>query len=249
MSSNTGGEGGSASAGNGPGWRVDAPGVAVGRGPTAVDPDDVFGAVRERPRRYVIHALAQSDGPVAVDDLADRVAGWMDGTRGSWGPRDTAEPRGTPEAHGSPKALETSGARRETANPAPTAPGADAGPTPARMRLALQQVHLPKMAEAGVLEYEPDRGVVRSTAATAAVRSSLEAVPPADVPWRLHAALVVGAFLVGVAVVGGAAPVDSLPSLVGVLLPAAAVTVVGASLGATLRGRRLGRDGPPPRQL
>lgn len=53
-----------------------------------------------------------------------------------------------------------------------------------RVYTTLQQTHLDKMAEAGIVEYDSDRGVIRSTDQTADLAIYLEIVPGREFPWQ-----------------------------------------------------------------
>lgn len=52
-----------------------------------------------------------------------------------------------------------------------------------RVYTALRQSHLPKLADAGVIEYDRDRGEVLLTDDGRTVRMYLEYVPENDIPW------------------------------------------------------------------
>lgn len=53
-----------------------------------------------------------------------------------------------------------------------------------RVYTTLQQTHLDKMAEAGIVEYDADRGVIRSTDQTDDLSIYLEIVPGREFPWQ-----------------------------------------------------------------
>jgi len=53
-----------------------------------------------------------------------------------------------------------------------------------RVYTTLQQTHLDKMAEAGIVEYDSDRGVITSTDQTADLAVYLEIVPGREFPWQ-----------------------------------------------------------------
>jgi hypothetical protein len=55
-----------------------------------------------------------------------------------------------------------------------------------RAYTALQQTHLPKMSEAGVVDFDKDRGVVRPTEAIEDVDIYLEVVSGRDIPWSSY---------------------------------------------------------------
>ncbi|MEA5386312.1 hypothetical protein VB779_03815 [Haloarculaceae archaeon H-GB11] len=52
-----------------------------------------------------------------------------------------------------------------------------------RVRSALQQFHLPKMDEDGLIEYEPDRKTVSLAAPVEELDIYLDVVPKKDLPW------------------------------------------------------------------
>ena len=47
-----------------------------------------------------------------------------------------------------------------------------------RVYVSLRQSHLPRLADAGVIEYDPDRGTIEATELLDTVRRPLEAVTP-----------------------------------------------------------------------
>lgn len=106
-----------------------------------------------------------------------------------------------------------------------------------RVYTALRQTHLPKLAEAGVLEYDEDRGGVELTPAGAELRKYLW--HPHEIQWTRYYAV---ACAFGVGVVGlslilpalGGVPPAVLASLV--LLPFAVLT--GANFARTRRAVR-----------
>jgi len=55
-----------------------------------------------------------------------------------------------------------------------------------RVRNALWQFHLPKMADYGFVEYDPDRGTVCLTPATASTDFYVDALTGRDVPWGVY---------------------------------------------------------------
>lgn len=74
-----------------------------------------------------------------------------------------------------------------------------AGTERKRVYTALQQSHLPKMAEAGIIEYEPDRGVIKPTRHTEGIDVYLEVTPKDNWPWTK---LYVGVSVVTLALAG-----------------------------------------------
>ena len=51
---------------------------------------------------------------------------------------------------------------------------------------ALRQFHLPKMADHGVVDYEPRRGTIRLTEAAASTEFYVDVLPERGVPWGLY---------------------------------------------------------------
>ena len=68
-----------------------------------------------------------------------------------------------------------------------------------RVYTALRQAHLPKMDEAGIVEFDPETGQVDLTLGTQAAYRYLQYAPRHDLPWSyLYLSLgVIGAILVG----------------------------------------------------
>ncbi|GAA0469015.1 hypothetical protein MUK72_06975 [Halococcus dombrowskii] len=74
-----------------------------------------------------------------------------------------------------------------------------------RTYTALQQTHLPTLAEAGVIEFEADRGVVEATERARTLDLYLEVVADRDIPWSSYylGIGVLSCVLVGLVAVGG----------------------------------------------
>jgi hypothetical protein len=53
-----------------------------------------------------------------------------------------------------------------------------------RVYTTLQQTHLEKMEEAGIVEYDPDENLIRRTPHTEELTIYLEIVPSSEFPWR-----------------------------------------------------------------
>ncbi|MFB6105021.1 MAG: hypothetical protein ABEJ57_08110 [Halobacteriaceae archaeon] len=89
--------------------------------------------------------------------------------------------------------------------------------TPAQRRrvyTALQQSHLPRMADQDLIEYDSDYGVVRATEHLEDLRVYLEVVPQRAIPWSTYYLLlsVLGASVVAAAALG-LPPFAALPSI------------------------------------
>ena len=113
---------------------------------------------------------------------------------------------------------------------------------------SLSQFHLPKMREAGLVEFDPEDGVVRLTDTGAEVEVYLETVRGNELPWHRYFLLL---SLLSMGVVLGAAV--GVPGLVAVPGLGLAGLVAGAFVCSSLaflydsRHRmRVGREGAPP---
>jgi hypothetical protein len=116
-----------------------------------------------------------------------------------------------------------------------------------RVYTSLQQFHLPRLDEQGIVEYDHRAGVVSLGTAMADVDVYLDVVPRKDIPWSLY---YLGLSAVSVVLVGGVAlgvpPFDLLgPSVWGVFL---ATTLLVSSLVHFYDTRRmkLGASDVPP---
>ncbi|SEA13504.1 hypothetical protein SAMN04488065_2026 [Haloplanus vescus] len=116
-----------------------------------------------------------------------------------------------------------------------------------RVSTALHQTHLPKLHEAGVVDYDRDAGTVTLADRAADLDAYLELVGEHDVPWcALYLGLSTVAAVCIAAASAGLTPFASLPSLslAGGLI---AAFLVAAGVNARLaRRHHLGRgdDGP-----
>lgn len=113
--------------------------------------------------------------------------------------------------------------------------------TPAQRRrvyTALQQSHLPRMDDQGLVDYDPDRGVVRPTQNLEELRVYLEVVPGRSIPWSTYYLLLA---VLGVSVVTASAlgvpPIAALPpiALAGGIATAFAASAVVHVAEATRR--------------
>ncbi len=95
-----------------------------------------------------------------------------------------------------------------------------------RVYTTLQQTHLPKMDEAGIVAYDADDGVIATTPQTEDLTVYLEIVPGSEFPWREYY-LSLGA--VSLAVVAtlwvGLPPFTAVPTLVWATLFALVLTI------------------------
>ena len=113
---------------------------------------------------------------------------------------------------------------------------------------SLSQFHLPKMREAGLVEFDPEDGLVRLTDTGVEVDVYLETVRGNELPWHRYF-LLLSVLSVGV-VLGAAVGVPGLAAVPGLGL---AALVAGAFLCSSLaflydsrRRMRVGREGVPP---
>ncbi|WP_154658626.1 DUF7344 domain-containing protein [Halopiger djelfimassiliensis] len=124
------------------------------------------------------------------------------------------------------------------------------GVTPAqrkRVYTTLQQTHLPKMDEAGILEFDSDEGVIRPTDRTRDISVYLEIVPGREFAWRelylslgaISSALVAALWL-------EIYPMTLLSNLAWTGIIAATVTVTAIVHIYHERNMRLGHGDQPP---
>lgn len=116
-----------------------------------------------------------------------------------------------------------------------------------RVYTALQQLHLPKMDEVGVVEFDKDRGTVQPTAALSEVDIYAEVVRDSDIPWSEY---YLGLSAIGAAVMAGswigAWPLAVLPGVAWGTFVVVAFAVSAAVHQYDTRGMRLGDGGHPP---
>ena len=103
---------------------------------------------------------------------------------------------------------------------------------------ALQQRHLPRMAEAGLVEFDRRAGVVRRAHRLSSLDVYAEVVPGTDVPWSHYYLGLAGVLAVVVAC--GASGVTGLPSIAWGAFCVAALTVSAAVHAYATRENRLG---------
>jgi DNA-binding transcriptional ArsR family regulator len=94
-----------------------------------------------------------------------------------------------------------------------------------RVYTTLQQSHLPRMDEAGIIAYDGDEGVITTTPQTQELTVYLEIVPEGEFPWREYY-LSFGAISLAVMVVlwAGVYPFTLIPPLVWATVMAALLT-------------------------
>lgn len=116
-----------------------------------------------------------------------------------------------------------------------------------RVYIALYQSHLPTLDKEGVVEYDPDRGVVSLSESMADREIYLEVVPKGNVPWSFY---YIGLVVADSVVLGLAwldiYPFDMLPDIAwaAVIL----TTFAASAFLQTYQSRRMrfGDEGPPP---
>jgi len=116
-----------------------------------------------------------------------------------------------------------------------------------RVYNALQQVHLPKMDDAGLVEYDADRSTLAATDHLTDLRVYLEVVPGDEIPWSQYYVLL-GLLCASVIVAAwtGTPPFGSVPGLVIAAGIALLVTASGAAHVYHNRKMRLGGGERPP---
>ncbi|QIO22515.1 hypothetical protein [Haloarcula sp. JP-L23] len=107
-----------------------------------------------------------------------------------------------------------------------------------RVYTTLQQTHLPRMDETGIVEYDADSGIISTTPQTNELTVYLEIVPGSEFPWREYY-LSFGAISLAVVVVlwVGVYPFTLLPPLVWATVMA--VVLTGSALYHTVLGREM----------
>jgi len=116
-----------------------------------------------------------------------------------------------------------------------------------RVYTALRQSHLPKMDEAGVVEYDADRSVIEPSAGMDDIELYLDVVPDSEIP-RSEYYLGLGAVCAALLTVAWVdiVPFNAFPDMAWAGLCVAAVVVSGAVDTYYDRRRRLGGEGSPP---
>lgn len=116
-----------------------------------------------------------------------------------------------------------------------------------RVYTALRQSHLPKLADAGVIEYDRNRGEVALTDDARRVRMYLEYVPEHDIPWS-QCYLGLSGIALGITALAWSS-VFPFAELSGLVL----ATILSVTFAATAvthayhtRRSRLGTEGKPP---
>lgn len=141
--------------------------------------DAVFELLADRRRRYALYHLAEvgEDRALDVEDVAARVAEWEREWDATGNPADATG--------GGPESTDSTGGKSDAADPTggpADATGAEPGATDStstdrreRVRLDLHHNHLPRLADAGLIDYDARTGTVRSREAP-----SLDRLVPED---------------------------------------------------------------------
>ncbi|MFC6953352.1 DUF7344 domain-containing protein [Halorubellus litoreus] len=108
--------------------------------------DAVLEMLSNQRRRFVIHALKRTDGPMSVSDLAERVASWE-----------------------YDKPVEQLDHRERK-----------------RVRNALRQFHLSKMADYGFIDFDARRGTVSLSEEAERANFYVDSLTGGDVPWGVY---------------------------------------------------------------
>ncbi|NHN47398.1 hypothetical protein G9464_07290 [Halostella sp. JP-L12] len=116
-----------------------------------------------------------------------------------------------------------------------------------RVYTTLQQTHLPKMDEAGIVEYDSSRGTIRGTDATEDLSVYLEIVPGNEFAWREYY-LSLGAVSCALvaALWGHVYPFTLVSDLVWATVIAVVVTLSAVAHVYHERNMRLGQQEVPP---
>ncbi|MFB6175985.1 MAG: hypothetical protein ABEI99_02360 [Halobaculum sp.] len=116
-----------------------------------------------------------------------------------------------------------------------------------RVYTALQQSHLPKLAEAGLIDYDDRAGLVRPRPELEEYDVYMEVVGGREIPWSEYYLGLSGvAAALTAAVWVGAWPFAALPDVAWLTAVVVAFTVSAAAHTYLSRGTELGADGTPP---
>ena len=116
-----------------------------------------------------------------------------------------------------------------------------------RVYTTLQQTHLPRMDEAGILSFDSEMGIVEPTDRTDEISVYLEIVPGGEFPWReLYLSLGAISCALVAALWVGIYPLTVLPTLVWTALIAITFTVTAAVHVYHERNMRLSHGEVPP---
>lgn len=116
-----------------------------------------------------------------------------------------------------------------------------------RVYTALQQSHLPTMDDAGIIEFDKDRGTVEPRTGLRDVELYLDVVEGRDIPWSTY---YLGLAAIGAGVIGGAWagvwPFVALPDIAWGVFVVTALLISACAHWLYMRNRRLGVGSDPP---
>ncbi len=116
-----------------------------------------------------------------------------------------------------------------------------------RVYTALQQSHVPKLAEAGLVDYDDRAAVVRPQPALEEYEVYMEVVRGREIPWNQYYLGLSGvAVALVLAVYVDAYPFAAFPDVAWMAAIVAAFTVSAVAHTYYIRGARLSGDGTPP---
>ncbi|WP_255170218.1 DUF7344 domain-containing protein [Natrononativus amylolyticus] len=116
-----------------------------------------------------------------------------------------------------------------------------------RVYTTLQQTHLPKMDEAGILLFDSDHGIIEPTDRTDDISVYLEIVPGREFAWReLYLSLGATSCALVAALWMGIYPLTLLSELIWATIIAVTVTLTAAAHIYHERNMRLGHGEQPP---
>ncbi|MFC4247481.1 hypothetical protein ACFOZ7_10790 [Natribaculum luteum] len=116
-----------------------------------------------------------------------------------------------------------------------------------RVYTTLQQTHLPKMDQAGILTFDSDQGLIQSTDRTRDISIYLEIVPGYEFAWReLYLSLGAISCALVAALWVGVYPLTTVPALAWTALIATTFTLTAAAHIYYERNMRLGHGEQPP---
>lgn len=115
-----------------------------------------------------------------------------------------------------------------------------------RVYTALRQTHLPRMADAGIIEYNRQRGLVQPTDAIREFEIYLDIVAKKNIPWsKFYLGLGTLATGLSLLLVLGVQPFSLVPGDFWSLGIGLAFVITGAIHTHANQSRRLGTGGPP----
>jgi len=116
-----------------------------------------------------------------------------------------------------------------------------------RVYTALQQSHLPMMDDAGVVDFDKNRGTIAPTASLEDVEVYMDIVQGREIPWSVYYLGLSGVAVSLMAAVGaGAWPFTALPATAYGAAITAMFTVSAVAHTYFARGQRIGATDTPP---